>query len=91
MNDTIYTGWYDPGKRPLQRRLEDAIDVFELRHGYRPAVVLVNEVQRAGVTAPEGVTVYGARRVARDTFYLAHERQVYTPAHQARLVGLEVR
>ena len=73
MND-MYTGWYDPSKRPLNQRLNDALDLFELRRGYRPAVVLVNETQRAEVTAPEGVTLYSAPSVAADTFYLAHER-----------------
>ena len=75
MIDRDYTGWYDANaKRSLQARLDDAVDLFELRRGYRPAVVLVNAEQRGDVTAPEGVTLYAARSVARDTFYLAHER-----------------
>lgn len=75
MNDVTYLGWYDNNKhRTQQQRLDHAIETFELRRGYRPAVVLVNPGQLDGLTAPVGVTLYSAPSVAADTFYLAHER-----------------
>lgn len=74
MNDVTYLGWYDPAKRHISQRLNDAVDIYELRRGVRPAVVLVNPGQIDDITPPDGVTVYSAPHVAADTFYLAHER-----------------
>ena len=47
MMNSTFIGWYDPSKRTLQARLENAIEIFEERRGYQPALVLVNDAQAA--------------------------------------------
>ena len=65
-----FVGWYDPSKRTLQDRLENAIEIFEERRGYRPALVLVNDEQIKDITAPDNIEIEGVHTVAENTFWL---------------------
>ena len=68
---TTYIGWYDPSKTALQTRLNNAIEIFAERRGYRPAQVLVNDAQAGEITAPDGIDVEARHTVALNTFWLA--------------------
>ena len=70
MNDTTYTGWYDPSKKSLQLRFDNAVAKFEAKRGYRPRLVLVNDEQIKDITAPDNIEIEGVHTVAENTFWL---------------------
>ena len=70
MNDTTYTGWYDPSKKSLQLRFDNAVAKFEAKRGYRPRLVLVNDAQIKDITAPDNIEIDGVHTVAENTFWL---------------------
>ena len=90
MMNSTFVGWYDPSKRSsLQARLENAIEIFEERRGYRPALVLVNDEQIKDITAPRGIEVEERHTVALNTFWLAL-RGSQDATRQLPLIGGDV-
>lgn len=83
---TTYIGWYDPSKTTLQARMDNAIEIFAERRGYRPALVLVNDAQAGEITAPDGIEVEARHTVAADTFWLAL-RDAPVATRQLSLIG----
>ena len=68
---STFIGWYDPSKKSLQLRFDNAVAKFEAKRGYRPAQVLVNDAQAGEITAPLGIEVEARHTVALNTFWLA--------------------
>ena len=89
MNDTTYTGWYDPSKKSLQLRFDNAVAKFEAKRGYRPALVLVNDEQIKDITAPDNIEIEGVHTVAENTFWLAL-RGSQDATRQLPLIGGDV-
>ena len=68
---STFIGWYDPSKKSLQLRFDNAVAKFEAKRGYRPRLVLVNDEQIKDITAPRGIEVEERHTVALNTFWLA--------------------
>ena len=68
---STFIGWYDPSKKSLQLRFDNAVAKFEAKRGYRPRLVLVNDEQAGEITAPLGIEVEARHTVALNTFWLA--------------------
>jgi hypothetical protein len=86
---TTYIGWYDASKTTLQARLNNAIEIFAERRGYRPAQVLVNDAQAGEITILDGIEVEARHTVALNTFWLAL-RPASRATRQLPLIGGDV-
>lgn len=70
MMSSTFIGWYDPSKKSLQLRFDNAVAKFEAKRGYRPRLVLVNDEQIKDITAPSNIEIEGVHTVAENTFWL---------------------
>ena len=67
---STFIGWYDPSKKSLQLRFDNAVAKFKVKRGYRPRLVLVNDEQIKDITAPPNIEIEGVHTVAENTFWL---------------------
>lgn len=73
----MYYGWFDDSpKKPVELKIEEAVDAFTRRFNRRPNVVLVNE---ADVVEVHGVTVRKESFIRRDNFWVGWEEREKLP------------
>lgn len=67
----MYLGWEDHSRKPAADKIQDAIDAYVERFGYKPAVVLVNaeDAQAAGVDWVGDVPVRVASYIRPNNFW----------------------
>ena len=71
MEWAMYLGWYDPDKKkPLDKKLEDAIARYERKWEKSPVVALVNTDDFAGLTPRTDLAIRAAGHVARNVFFV---------------------
>lgn len=66
-----YLGWEDHDRKPVVNKIQDAIDAYVARFGYRPAVVLIStaDAQAAGVERVDGVPIRAEGYIRPNNFW----------------------
>lgn len=67
----MYSGWFDDSRKPVANKIQDAIDAYVERFGYRPVVVLVSaaDAQAAGVERVDGVPIRAEGYIRPNNFW----------------------
>ena len=67
----LYLGWFDDSRKPVVNKIQDAINAYVERFGYRPAVVLVSaaDAQAAGVERIDGVPIRAESYIRPNNFW----------------------
>lgn len=68
----MYLGWFDDSaKRAARDKIQDAIDAYVERFGYKPAVVLVNaeDAQAVGAQKIGGVPIRVEGYIRKNNFW----------------------
>lgn len=67
----MYLGWHDPDKKkPLDKKLDDAISRYERKWERTPTVALVNTSDFEALTEREGLEIRPAGHVAPNVFFV---------------------
>ena len=72
MNGIVFLGWQDNDKNyPTHRKLADAIERHEEKHGVRPNICLTSEQDAAELADTDlGIQIEGRGYIARGTMYV---------------------
>ncbi|MGC8873344.1 MAG: hypothetical protein ACP5SI_02700 [Chloroflexia bacterium] len=85
MNEAVFLGWFDDNpKKPVEAKIDEAVERYILRFGRRPNLCLVH---REDCVAHRAVEVRVASHVRRHHFLVGYDPQRVPEAERARASG----